>query len=339
MKHPHKEFYRYLKYGILSIVIIGILIAFSNISKLKEHFLSLNPFYCLLSLVTSLAVYLIEGAFLFFSLKVFGETLTLLTSLKYALIINSLGYLVSLGGLTPFATQVYILGHHHISTKKATLIRVLHLIFFNSCFNILLITGLLSFIISGGNDSFNVTFIVIAACIVLSLLILFYLVILWKEFRKRFCHSLFGFINRSIAVFSKSKRINVYKVLLYFDEFNSGIKQLRKKPHLFIIILALTIVDWILWIGVMYLSFLTMNWPISINVLIIGFAVGQIVGIISMIPGGTGTMEGSMALTYSALGIPFEVALGASLIYRLAFYIVPFFVSLPFYLSLKQKLQ
>ena len=71
----------------------------------------------------------------------------------------------------------------------------------------------------------------------------------------------------------------------------------------------------------------------------IGFAVGQTVAIISMVPGGAGTMEGSMALIFSAFGIQFETALGAVLLYRVSFYIIPFLISLPFYLSLKKKIQ
>jgi len=80
-----------------------------------------------------------------------------------------------------------------------------------------------------------------------------------------------------------------------------------------------------------------MNYPVHLGVLIIGFSIGQLVGILSMMPGGAGTMEGSMALVYTSLGVPLATAVGVIVLYRFAFYIIPFLVSLPFYFSLKKK--
>jgi len=85
------------------------------------------------------------------------------------------------------------------------------------------------------------------------------------------------------------------------------------------------------------MAFLSVNEPIAIGPLVIGFSTGQIVGVLSMIPGGIGTLEGSSALAYAALGIPFEVGLSALLIYRTTYYIIPFILSIPFYLGMKQK--
>jgi uncharacterized protein (TIRG00374 family) len=88
---------------------------------------------------------------------------------------------------------------------------------------------------------------------------------------------------------------------------------------------------------VMYFCFRAFNYHIPVNFLIIGFSIGQIIGILSMIPGGAGTMEGSMALVFVALGIPLETALSSIILFRLSFYILPFFMSLPLYFSLRQK--
>jgi uncharacterized membrane protein YbhN (UPF0104 family) len=69
----------------------------------------------------------------------------------------------------------------------------------------------------------------------------------------------------------------------------------------------------------------------------VGFTIGQMMGIISMIPGGLGVLEGSMVLTYTALHVPLETVLSAILIYRVSFNIVPFFLSMPFYFGLKHR--
>jgi len=146
-------------------------------------------------------------------------------------------------------------------------------------------------------------------------------------------------LNRIIALFSKRFKLSPKWVLYLFEEFNKGSSSILKKPLYLVIFFIITIIDWFFWLLVMYFSFLTVNYPIKIGTLIIGFSIGQIVSILSMMPGGAGTMEGSMALVYNILGIPLATALVAILIYRISFYIVPFFLSLPFYFSLKRKIE
>jgi uncharacterized protein (TIRG00374 family) len=52
---------------------------------------------------------------------------------------------------------------------------------------------------------------------------------------------------------------------------------------------------------------------------------------VSLIPGGLGIMEGSMAAIYAGFGVPYENAVAAVLIYRVAYYLLPLIASLFFY--------
>ena len=60
-------------------------------------------------------------------------------------------------------------------------------------------------------------------------------------------------------------------------------------------------------------------------------AVGVALGVMSMVPGGLGVQEGSMAGTYHLLGVPLEEAVLVSVLFRLVYYVIPFLVSLAFY--------
>ena len=62
-----------------------------------------------------------------------------------------------------------------------------------------------------------------------------------------------------------------------------------------------------------------------------GFAVGVAAGVMSMVPGGLGVQEGSMAGAYHLLGVPLEQGVLVSFLFRLVYYMVPFGVSLLFY--------
>ncbi len=320
-------------------IAIGLLLAFTNYNKLKELLHGINPIYLLYAIASAIIVYVMEGVFLFTALRIFNERLPLLTSIKYSLIINSVGYFISLGGLTPFATQIYILDYHNIETRKAALTRILQVIFFNILFAILLIIGLVSILFNRDIKVFNLTIIVIVVFLFFLLFAGLYLAIFWRVFRLISIKIIFGSLNKLVKLFAKNFHLSSMKAVQFLDDFSRGFNVLFKRPKYLMVLIGVAAVDWVLWLSVMYFSFLAFNYRIDISAMIIGFSIGQVVAIISMVPGGLGTMEGSMALTFAALNIPLGTAIGSVLFYRLSFHIIPFFLSLPFYFSLKHKIQ
>jgi uncharacterized protein (TIRG00374 family) len=65
--------------------------------------------------------------------------------------------------------------------------------------------------------------------------------------------------------------------------------------------------------------------------LVTGYVIGIMAGVVSMVPGGFGIQEGSMAGIYGLLGIGFEQAVLAAILFRILYYLVPYFLILPFY--------
>jgi len=337
MSNSSKRLKRVFKYAILLIIIFGILLTFTNLKNLKQHFFEINLNYLVAALTSSFLVYMIEGIFLLLALRLFNEQLPVLHALRYSLIINSLGYFISLGGLTPFATQIHVLDHHNIGVQKATASRVIQVIFFNVFFIFLLILGLISILKYYPHRLFHLPIIIVTVSFFFLLISAFYLSIFWNSFQGIAIRVFFNFLNAIIRIFSKKARLNPEWARVLLKEFRQGFNTIIKKPGYLLILFFISLADWILWIAVMYFTFLAMNYQIHFGVLIIGFSIGQIVGIISMLPGGVGTMEGSMALVYTSLGVPLATAISVIVLYRFSFYIVPFLSSLPFYFSLKQK--
>ena len=178
--------------------------------------------------------------------------------------------------------------------------------------------------------------------IVISILFLimggFFLAIFYMPFQDKASILFVGFLNRIIGIFTKKFQIKPTWASDFLKDFNTGFFKLFRNPGYFTSISLLTMVIWIFWLGVMYFTFLAFRYQISIGHLFTGFSIGQLIGVLSMIPGGAGTMEGSMALVFAAVEIPLETALSSIILFRLSFYIVPFFLSLPFYFTLKKKL-
>ncbi|MGB3681320.1 MAG: flippase-like domain-containing protein, partial [Rubrobacteraceae bacterium] len=101
--------------------------------------------------------------------------------------------------------------------------------------------------------------------------------------------------------------------------------------------LVFVVGDWGASIATLWFCFAALGQPVSPGILIAGFAVGVTVGMLSMVPGGLGVQEGSMAATYALFGVPLGQAALAAVLFRLVYYIVPFLVSLAFYRRLLRE--
>ncbi len=335
MKQGGDGFKKALRYTIGLIILIGFLLAFFTFRNFRAHFLTLDITFFLLSVAVTLLIYVFEAVFTRISLLVFDENLPFLPSLRYSLVINAFGYLVSLGGLAHFATQIYVLDYHGIDARKATLSRTLHLIYFNIFFVLFLISGYTSLLFGKRTDS--LLLITVAVSFVLLILSGFFLAIFYTPFQNAVSEILVRFLNRITRLFSRRFRMESSWLKNFLQDLNEGFFRLLKRPRMLLFIILSTAVIWVLWIGVMYLAFCAFGYTIDLRHLVTGFSIGQVIGVISMLPGGAGTMEGSMALVFVSLGTPLETALGSIVLFRLSYYVVPFFISLPFYFSLKRK--
>ena len=74
---------------------------------------------------------------------------------------------------------------------------------------------------------------------------------------------------------------------------------------------------------------------IQIGVLLAGFAIGMVTTLIPFLPGGLGAMELAMTSVFSQMGIDWDSALMAALIYRFVYYIIPGIISVFVYWGLK----
>ena len=93
--------------------------------------------------------------------------------------------------------------------------------------------------------------------------------------------------------------------------------------------------DWLFTILVLYFAFRAVGIHITAGVLVAGFAVGMVTTLIPILPGGLGAMELAMTAVYSQMGIDWDSALMASLIYRVVYYILPGIVSIFIYWGLQ----
>ena len=120
---------------------------------------------------------------------------------------------------------------------------------------------------------------------------------------------IFEDIYRGIGLFGRKKRYSVYAVLA-------------------------AAIFWLGDITCFYFVFLSFGYHIHWGILIFGYCISALLGMISFIPGGLGVTEGSMGLLFASLGVPSSLAIMSILVFRFfSFWIwIPFgfysFVSL-----------
>ncbi len=139
-----------------------------------------------------------------------------------------------------------------------------------------------------------------------------------------------------------ARRLTHHDLTHALDEFDAtmsrGVGVARTRPLLPALMIALVLTDWSACVAALWVCFHALGNPISLGVLLTGFTLGVTAGVLSMLPGGLGVQESSMAGLYSLLGVPFHRAVLASILFRVVYYLIPYLVSLGFYWWLLRRL-
>ena len=127
-------------------------------------------------------------------------------------------------------------------------------------------------------------------------------------------------------------RRDIRAALQRFDStLSEGLEELRSRPQVLVLPVLLVLADRLVRVVVVWLCFQALGSEVGLGVTVTGFSLGVAVGVMSMVPGGIGVQEGSMAGTYHLLGVPLEEAVLASILFRAVYYTAPFGISLLFY--------
>jgi uncharacterized protein (TIRG00374 family) len=125
------------------------------------------------------------------------------------------------------------------------------------------------------------------------------------------------------------------------DQFETsvahGLTALWSQPFTLLLIIMLIAVDWVFSAVALLFCFDALGQAIEPGVLMSGFVIGIIAGVLSMVPGGIGIQEGSMAGIFTLLGASLEKSILASILFRVIYFLIPFVVSLGFYWQILRR--
>lgn len=105
------------------------------------------------------------------------------------------------------------------------------------------------------------------------------------------------------------------------NSFHGGLRNIHSKKNNLVNAVFFSLLAWVFDIMTMYIVFLSLGSETHISILIIAYIISMVSGWITLfLPGGIGVVDSTMATLFILSGVPLEVALLATLLYRLASY-------------------
>jgi len=316
---------------VVGVAALMILFAFSDTRKLWETASTLDWALMTIPLACALASYIAMARSYQGIAAAAGSEVPFWEMLKITFVANTVNYLVSTGGLSGFAVRLYYFIRLSIPSGTAVTISLVQTFVTNVVLLLFVVIGF-AYLLTAHNlhgyalatISILLFFFILAALV--AMILLFH-----RALRRRtlfvMAEAVHWFLHRFLPR-HKPARVRIWR---FQRNLNRGIDFLLARKRHMVAPTAWIIFDWILTILILYGAFLSVRYPIPLSYVVVGFAVGIILSLVSFVPGGLGVMEGSMAAIFASLSVPFETAVVAVLIFRVTYYLLPMVISAFFF--------
>jgi len=257
--------------------------------------------------------------------------------LRITFVSNTANYLVTSAGLSGFAVRMYLLSQQGVASGRAVLISLVQTFLTNFTLLFFVLIGFVTLV--ARYDLSSVALVAASTAVIAFSAGLAWAAVLVYQRRLRRRTLLFAAetahrILRRVAPRWTPRRVRLWRLQ---HNLNEGLEfLLARKAHIIGPAWWITL-DWVLTIGILFAAFRAVHYPIAPGLVMIGFAVGICLSMVSLVPGGLGVMESSMTAVFVSLGVPLEPAVVAVIIFRVAYYLVPLVISLFFFRGLMAR--
>lgn len=317
--------------AIIGLVIFFFTLKQADLKRLGENIAELNLYWAFLAIVASFLSYYCIAGVLYRLLRRMGHPISFSSSFKISLLSCTMNYVMSVGGLSGVAAKVYLLAKEKIPPSNTLSISIIHGFFTNTVAVIFIYLG---FFFLYSEYKMSVRQIEAGIVILLLAFLLTWITvqtIIHEGFRRKVWQIS---IWAATAVCGKLKHphwVNRERAEAFFDNFNHSMNLVVSSASILLAPAVYAFFDWALMFLCLKLSFLALHYPVDNSSLLVGFSVGIFTSLFSLTPASIGLMEGTMAGSFYLMGLDFERALLAVLVYRFAYYFLPMLVSFFFY--------
>ena len=242
-----------------------------------------------------------------------------------------LNHLVSGGGAAGYSVRFMLMHRHGVSMREVVAISVLHFLLTSLMMIAMLPVSLLYLGLNASLSQTTAILLTVSALLIVLATLLAIGLVFWGTMR-----------TRVVRVLAKATYALVHRdVKEPLERFAStialGTQAMREQPLSMLLIVMLIIVDWAFSLMALWFCFQAFDTTLSLGQSISGFVIGTVAGVASLLPGGLGIQEASMAGIFALFSVPFETAVLASVLYRAVYSIIPYLVSLGFYRQILRR--
>ncbi len=307
-----------------------ILFGFTDLGQLGRVLAGASPIHLALPLLCVAASYITMALSYYGIARAAGGAISFADMLRITLVANSLNYLLATGGLSGFAARMYYFTKRSIPPSTAVVISLVQTFLTNMSLLAFILLGFgyvltkrdLSGVALASTATMVGAFIVAA---ILSTLLLFH-----QPLRRWVLSVIARLAHTALRKVRPKTHFTLVAMQRYIATLERGIQFLLSRKAKMAAPLFFILLDWLLTILILQTSFAALRYDIPFSQTVVGFSVGIILSFVSLIPGGLGVMEGSMAAIFKGMGVPFETAVAAVLLFRVIYYILPLAVSIVF---------
>ncbi len=320
---------------LISAAILAWLI-YPSFPALKRTLAGASGAWLAVSLLFAVSSYTCMSLTLWEVLSILGFQLPFWETGGIALVSTTVNYFFSSGGVSGFATRAHLLCKRRVPYGISVTSSVVISVLIYLVLSLIILQGVLLRLID--HPRFDLTFFegVIGVMLILGFAFALTTMLFHHELRSAWGRKVYDGVNYVMYFFSK-REIPEETFLEFEGQLNEGIHKLHDRKFELQTVIAYVCADWISTIFILYFAFKAVGVDISSGVLVTGFAFGMLMTIIPILPGGLGAMEAAMTASYAQMGIPWEKALAAALIFRLFYYLLPAFFSIFIYWGLKMS--
>ena len=287
-----------------------------------------------MAIVASGLSYLCIAVVLQYLLKGAGYLLSFSVTARISTVSSTLNYVLATGGLSGVAIKVYLLTRRKIHPSSTLSISMVHGFLTNTVAVVFIYLG---FFYLYSQHKMTVREMGAGIVILIFALLLTWFTIqtiLHESFRRRIWKFWRWFASATGARLRHPRWLHLEKADQFFENFNSSMNYLVGNSRLLLKPAIFALLDWLLMICCLKFAFLAVHYPIGNRALLVGFSAGIFATLVSVTPASVGITEGTMAGSFYLMGLDYEQAFLATVIYRVAYFYLPMLLSFFFYNSL-----
>lgn len=251
--------------------------------------------------------------------------------LRITFVSNTVNYLVTSAGLSGFAVRMYLLARRGVPSGQAVLISLVQTFLTNFTLLLFILVGFATVVLRGSLSGAALTAAAIVVVLFAGVLVYAVVLIFHRRLRRRTLFIIADVGHRLLRRFLPRWTPGRVRLWRFQHDLNSGLEFLFKRKQRILAPAGWILLDWVLTLAILWAAFWAVNYPVAPSIVVLGFAVGICLSLVSIVPAGLGIMDSSMWAVFVSLGVPAEPTVVAVLLFRVAYYLMPLLVSVFFF--------